>query len=169
MQSHRIAPNNQPSKLGGATTIPRLTQMLTCRSYMDTNFGVAVSQMVAFGIVMKIPTSSSGYPLPPSPVRAWSSSDPTMAKNGLLSPLLRLHPLFPPLPLSALVALSVFAYNAHRRSRSLVHCFARICRQFGESIRARAVAVVGGGGGGRRACFGDYYAPHAGWAVCFVF
>ena len=41
-------------------------------------------QMDAFGIVMKIPTSSSGYPLPPSPVRAWSSSDPTMAKNGLV-------------------------------------------------------------------------------------
>ena len=66
-----------------------------------------------------------------------------MAKNGLLSPLLRLHPLFPPLPLSALVALSVFAYNAHRRSRSLVHCFARICRQFGESIRAVAVGWSG--------------------------
>ena len=83
MQSHRIAPNNHPSKLGGATTIPRLTQMLTCRSYMDTNFGVAVSQLDALGIVMKIPTSSSSYPSP-SHGRAWSSSDPTMAKNGLV-------------------------------------------------------------------------------------
>ena len=52
MQSHRIAPNNHPTEFGGATTIPRLTQMLTCRSYMDTHFGATVSQTGAFGIVI---------------------------------------------------------------------------------------------------------------------
>ena len=70
-------------------------------SLTDTVSNVIWKSKCILQLIGPLPLSVHGHP-----------PNPTMAKNGLLS-LLRLHPI------SLSVALSVFAYNAHRRSHCL--------------------------------------------------